>query len=84
MVFQEFGSIDQILLLPEKSFSIVAFTEASSASVAYDKLNGSIKLTQHGQPLYLTYAPSCMYHSFYFSFIFDDFSDAYYICSAVY
>ena len=53
-VFLPFGDIEDVVLVPNKSYSFVMFVEISSATRAYEALNGEI-VSSLAQGLYLSF-----------------------------
>ncbi len=53
-VFQRFGPIESIHLLPEKSYSFVSFSKESQAQEALQQIRGKVGLTE-ANPLYLAF-----------------------------
>lgn len=56
--FIEFGEIEDINLVPGKSFSFVTFVDTDSAERAYEESNGKKSLTQSKNPIFMTYVNS--------------------------
>lgn len=52
-VFGKYGEIENIVMVPEKSFSFVEFKLLNDAEVAYEKVNGCVIWTEVKGPIYL-------------------------------
>ena len=55
--FMPFGDLDDVVLVPNKAYSFVFFTDISAASRAYEALNGQI-VSSLSQTVYLSYVKS--------------------------
>ncbi|KAH1006040.1 hypothetical protein HUJ04_006921 [Dendroctonus ponderosae] len=53
--FSEFGPLSDILLLPGKSCSFLAYEDVKCAVAAYNALNGKLDIAQYNRPIYLLY-----------------------------
>lgn len=55
MEAMQFGTVQQIILLPGKSYSFIKCKTIDDASMIYDGMNAKSKLGQNGSVLYLLY-----------------------------
>lgn len=54
--FSLFGHLDNIILLPGKSFGFICYNQIQSAQIAYDRYNGKLNIAQDNKPIYLLYS----------------------------
>ena len=53
--FENYGSLRNLLLLPDKSYSFIEFSNESSASKAYELVHSTLALPNQNNVLYLAY-----------------------------
>ena len=53
--FENYGSLRNLLLLPDKSYSFIEFSNESSASKAYELVHSTLALPSQNNVLYLAY-----------------------------
>ena len=53
--FTPYGQIEDIILVPEKSFCFVQFSTTKNAQHAFDECNGQKSLRENNLPIYLSY-----------------------------
>ena len=56
--FTPYGQIEEIILVPEKSFCFVQFSTVKNAQQAFDECNGQKSLRENSVPIYLSYISS--------------------------
>lgn len=60
-VFLPFGTIENVVMMPNKSYCFVVFRDISEAKTAVDALHGKIQKSIQEGPLYLTYTEKGRY-----------------------
>ena len=60
--FTPYGRIVDIILVPEKSFCFVQFSETKNAQQAFDECNGQKSLRENNVPIYLSYVSTIPEH----------------------
>ncbi|XP_044254523.1 alkylated DNA repair protein alkB homolog 8 [Tribolium madens] len=53
--FQKYGPLDRILLIPGKSCAFLSYKDISSASAAFEVVNGNLNIAQDGKPIFLSF-----------------------------
>ena len=64
--FSKYGSVEDIVMLPEKSCCFLSFKNISVATNAYEAINGNLNIGQNNKPIYLSYVdqiPEKLHHN---------------------
>ena len=57
-LFESYGDIENVILLPGKSYSFVLYRSLQSSKDCYEQLNGSFCLENGSRPIYMSYIQS--------------------------
>lgn len=57
-VFSQYGQVDRIVMLPDKSYCFVCYTNVQDAVSAYHKVNGKMNAFLDQKLIYLIYTSS--------------------------
>lgn len=61
-VFSKFGSVERVIMIPGKSYCFVVYHDVEAAKLAYEKLNGIMKLEKMDGPMYLLFCQGGKYN----------------------
>ena len=58
-IFSVYGPIEKVIMEINKTYSFVQFTNIANAKVAFENINGKIKISSSDNtPLYLAFSPT--------------------------
>lgn len=69
-IFSPYGSIENVIMEINKTYSFVVFTNIDNAKVAFENINGKIKISSSDNtPLYLAFSPISNYNCYIFFYL---------------